>query len=92
MSASRLFGYCPGTGAAAVGQGNFDAIAGILGLMAGSHIYAEMSHGLGSTVLTWGSRGMIMLPDLIGMRVHVFLFAFVPALAAALYALERLTG
>lgn len=87
-----LIGYCPGTGAAAVGQGNYDAIAGILGLMAGSHLYAEMSHRLASTVLTWGNRGMIMLPDLVSMRVHRFLFAFIPVLAAALYVLERWTG
>lgn len=87
-----LIGYCPGTGAAALGQGNYDAIAGILGLMVGSHVYAEMSNRLGSTVLTWGNRGMIMLPDLIGMRVHVFLWVFVPLLGAALYVLERWTG
>ena len=86
-----LIGYCPGTGAAALGQGNYDAIAGILGLIAGSHLYAEMSNKLAATILTWGSRGGIMLPDLIGMRLRVFLFAFVPLLVGVLYALERYT-
>lgn len=87
-----LIGYCPGTGAAALGQGNYDAIAGILGLLAGSHLYAEMSNKLASTILTWGNRGGIMLPDLIGVRLNTFLFAFVPFLVAALYVLERWTG
>lgn len=87
-----LIGYCPGTGAAALGQGNYDAIAAILGLLAGSHLYAEMSNKLASTILTWGNRGGIMLPDLIGMRLRTFLFAFVPLLAGALYVLERWTS
>jgi len=52
--------------------------------MAGSHLFAELSNRLGSTVLTWGNRGGLILPDLIGMRVHVFLIAFVPLLAGAL--------
>ena len=87
-----LLGYCPGTGAAALGQGNYDAVAGILGLMVGSHLYAELSGPMGATVLTWGNRGGIMLPDLIGMRLRVFLPVFVPLLVGALFLLERWTG
>lgn len=87
-----LLGYCPGTGAAALGQGNYDAIAGILGLMAGSHLYALLSGPLGASVLTWGNRGGIMLPDLIGMRLRVFLPVFVLLLAGALFLLERWAG
>lgn len=85
-----LLGYCPGTGAAALGQGNLDAIAGIGGLLAGSYVYAELSRGLGSTVLTWGNRGGIMLPDLVGMRLLPFLMIFTPLLLAALLALHWL--
>ena len=87
-----LLGYCPGTGAAALGQGNWDAAAGILGMIAGSHLYAELSNGLASSILTWGNRGSIMLPDLIGMRLRSFLIAFVPILVAALWVLHLLTG
>ena len=86
-----LLGYCPGTGAAALGQGNFDAIVGILGMMAGSHLFAELSHPLAG-VQTWGNRGGIMLNDLIGMPLRVFLPIFVPALAVALWLLERWAG
>ncbi|MGZ8291621.1 MAG: YeeE/YedE thiosulfate transporter family protein [Telluria sp.] len=82
-----LLGYCPGTGAAALGQGNLDAIAGIGGLLAGSYVYAELSRPLGSTVLAWGNRGGIMLPDLFGMRLLPFLALFTPMLLAALLAL-----
>lgn len=87
-----LLGYCPGTGAAALGQGNFDAIAGVLGLLAGSHLYAELSHPLDATILRWGNRGGVMLPDLLGMRLSMFLAVFAPCLAAALWLLHRFTA
>lgn len=79
-----LLGYCPGTGAAALGQGNMDAVAGIAGLLAGSYLYAELSRSLSATVLTWGERGGIMVPDLIGVRLLPFLFVFTPVLGGVL--------
>lgn len=85
-----LLGYCPGTGIAALGQGNYDAIAGILGLMAGSYFYAETSGFLGMTIQKIGNRGLIMLPDLLGMRVAVFLAVFVPLLLLGLYVVGHL--
>jgi hypothetical protein len=84
-----LLGYCPGTGAAALGQGNYDAIAGMLGLMAGSYLYAETSGYLSSTIQKIGNRGGIMLPDLPGMRLTVFLAVFVPLLGLGLLLLDR---
>lgn len=87
-----LLGYCPGTAAAALGQGNYDAISGILGLMAGSYVYAETSDYLGAKIQKIGDRGRIMLPDLIGMQVTSFLLLFVPVLLASLFLLQRLTS
>ena len=40
-----LMGYCPGTAAAALGQGNCDALFGMVGLVLGSYFYAEISGG-----------------------------------------------
>ncbi|MFN2378354.1 MAG: YeeE/YedE thiosulfate transporter family protein [Candidatus Binatia bacterium] len=85
-----LLGYCPGTGIAALGQGNYDALAGIVGLMVGSYFYAETSGYLGSTIEAIGNRGSIMLPDLLGMRLPVFLAVFVPLLVLGLFGLARL--
>ncbi len=79
-----LLGYCPGTGAAALGQGNLDAVAGIVGLLAGSYLYAEFSRSLSATILAWGNRGGIMLPDLIGVRLFPFLLVFAPVLVGTL--------
>ena len=84
-----LIGYCPGTGAAALGQGNWDAIAGIIGLMIGSYLFAEASGWLGKTLLKVGDRGKLMLPEVVGMKLPVFLFIFVPLLMATLYAVDR---
>jgi uncharacterized membrane protein YedE/YeeE len=86
-----LLGYCPGTGAAAVGQGNFDAVAGVLGLMAGSYLYAELSGLLGKTVMTWGDRGKLMLPELVRVSVATFVLVLVPLLVLALVVLDRTT-
>ena len=84
-----LLGYCPGTGAAALGQGNYDAIAGVLGLLVGSYLYAEMSGFLDSTVQKWGNRGKILLPDMINVSRGVFIVGFVLFLGVTLYFLER---
>jgi hypothetical protein len=72
--------YCPGTSAAALGQGNFDALAVMLGLMAGSYVFAEASGWIAATVDRWGDRGELTLERLFGVRPWVF----VPAMAALL--------
>lgn len=86
-----LIAYCPGTGAAALGQGNFDAIAGILGLIAGSYLFAEASGFLEKTVNKWGDAGKITLADLIHVRRVPFALVFVPLLIVVLVALELAT-
>jgi uncharacterized membrane protein YedE/YeeE len=86
-----LIGYCPGTGAAALGQGNYDAIGGVLGLIAGSYLYAEASGALSQSVEKWGDRGKLTLPELFGARTKTFVFALAPILALALFAIERFT-
>ena len=85
-----LIGYCPGTGAAALGQGNYDAIAGIIGLLAGSYLYAESSAKLGETIETWGERGKLTMPQLLKVPTTAFVLVFAPALILALVAIDRL--
>lgn len=85
-------GYCPGTAAAAFGQGNFDAVAAILGLVAGSYLFAELSGWLSRTVARWGDRGEFMLPEALHVPRAVFVPVFGVALILGLLVLERLTG
>ena len=63
-----LLGYCPGTSAGALGEGRWDAIWGILGMLAGAGLYAEAYPGLKVTVLTWGNLGKITLPQALGLN------------------------
>ena len=84
-----LLGYCPGTGAAALGQGNWDAIAGIVGLMMGSYLFAEASAWLGKTLMKVGDRGKLMLPEVVGLRLTTFLLIFLPLLVAGLVAIDK---
>jgi uncharacterized membrane protein YedE/YeeE len=84
-----LIGYCPGTGAAALGQGNLDAVAGVAGLMLGSYLFAEASGWLDKSLMKVGDRGKLMLPEIVGLRLPVFLFIFVPLLIAGLVAIDQ---
>ncbi|MEP2777002.1 MAG: YeeE/YedE thiosulfate transporter family protein [Luteolibacter sp.] len=52
-----LAAYCPGTGAAAIGQGSWDALLVALGLILGSYLYALLSGRMEKTVKTWGDKG-----------------------------------
>ena len=85
-----LIAYCPGTDAAAVGQGNLDAIVGILGMMFGSYLFALASRFTTGTVSTWGKRGKITLADLVGMSRGIFIAIAVPVLVGVLVVLEAL--
>jgi hypothetical protein len=81
--------YCPGTAAAALGQGNWDALFGIAGLIAGSWIFAEFSGWIKRTVEKWGDFGNVLIPDLLHMPRTVFVVGFAVALAAVLLLLHR---
>ncbi len=86
-----LAGYCPGTAAAALGQGSWDALFGMAGLVAGSWIFAELSGWTKQTVEKWGDLGKVLLPDLMHVPRPVFASVLAVALIAILLVLERFT-
>jgi len=71
-----FLGYCPGTSAGALGEGRYDAIWGILGMLAGAALYAEAYPGMKKTVLTWGDLGKITLPQILGVN-HWIIIAII---------------
>jgi hypothetical protein len=87
-----LLAYCPGTTAAAAGQGNYDALVGMVGLALGSYLYALTSGWTGRTVSTWGRRGQLTLPGLVGLSEGVFILIAVPLLIGVLLLLEFVFG
>jgi uncharacterized protein len=85
-----LAAYCPGTCAAAFGQGNYDALAVMLGLMAGSYVFAEASGWLDRTVNQWGDVGKLTWYQLFHARPLAFVAVAAPALVAVLALLHFL--
>ena len=86
-----LMGYCPGTAAVALGQGSWDALFGMAGLIAGSWIFAELSGWTKRTVESWGDFGNVLLPDLLRVPRGVFVVCFAAALTALLMLLQQFT-
>jgi len=72
-----FLGYCPGTSAGALGEGRFDAIWGIFGMLVGAGLYAETYPALKSTVLTWGDLGKITIPQILGVNHWIVIPFFV---------------
>lgn len=60
-SGLAVSGYCPGTTIAAVGEGRRDAIAGLLGMLAGAALYVRAYPKL-KPALEVGDRGKVTIP------------------------------
>lgn len=72
-----LLGYCPGTSAGALGEGRWDALWGILGMLMGAALYAEAYPKIKTTILTWGNFGKITLPQVLGINHWIIIGIFV---------------
>ena len=86
-----LIGYCPGTVAAALGQGSYDGLFAMTGLILGSYLFAEFSQPLKSSVEKWGEKGKLMLPEALRIPRAVFIPVFTCLLFGVLFALGRFT-
>jgi hypothetical protein len=84
-----LLGYCPGTSLGALGEGRWDAIWGIGGMLAGAGLYAEAYPYLQNTVLTWGNFGKITLPQVLGINHWPVIMLFLIVTALLLRWLEK---
>lgn len=63
-----ILGYCPGTQMGALGEGRWDALWGIIGMIFGAALFAEIYPFLKATVLTWGDFGKITIPQILGVN------------------------
>ena len=84
-----LLGYCPGTAAAALGEGRVDALAGMAGMLVGAAVFAEAYPTLKESVLTWGDYGKQTLPGLLGLGHWPVIVVFVAGTVLLLRFLER---
>jgi uncharacterized membrane protein YedE/YeeE len=81
-----IYGYCPGTGLAAIGTGSLHALVGALGMIAGGMLYALSFDWVRGEILSVAALGKVRLPDLTGVPDLVW-FAGLIVVAVALFAL-----
>jgi len=79
-----ILGYCPGTQMGALGEGRWDALWGIIGMLAGAALFAETYPTLKTTVLTWGDFGKITIPQILGIN-HWLVIVVMVVLGALLF-------
>ncbi len=66
-----LYGYCPGTGVAAVGTGSIHALIGFFGMLVGGILYALSYPWINLNILTVGVLGKIRVPELFANIVAI---------------------
>jgi uncharacterized membrane protein YedE/YeeE len=81
-----LYGYCPGTGIAAIATGKLDALAGFAGMLVGAAAYAFSYPWIAAHVLPIADLGKKRLPDLAGIPEWMW-YAGLVAVAGAVFAL-----
>ena len=84
-----LLGYCPGTAMGALGEGRWDALMGIFGMLVGAALFAEAYPSLRKTVLTWGDFGQVTLPSVLGVSHWTVILLYIIATAAFFRWLEK---
>ncbi len=72
-----LLGYCPGTSLGALGEGRIDAFWGMLGMLVGAALFAEVYSVISDTIMIWGTEGSITLSSIIGVNDWVVIAVFV---------------
>lgn len=84
-----LLGYCPGTSMAALGEGRYDSVWGILGMLAGAGLYAESFPALSGTILDMGKLDPVTIPELLDINHWFIIIAVSCAFLVLLRYLEK---
>jgi uncharacterized membrane protein YedE/YeeE len=85
-----ILGYCPGTGVAAIGDGSRHAIAGLIGMIVGAGVYAEVHPWMKSRILGVGDVGKTTLADSTGLSPWWFIALLVVIAVIVFLFVERL--
>lgn len=78
-------GYCPGTGIAALGQGDIGVLFYIVGMLVGSYLYAEFSKKMASSIQKIWDRSRVTLPEVVNVRRDYFVAASTVVFVCMLY-------
>lgn len=84
-----LYGYCPGTGLAAVATGSVHALVGVLGMLFGAMLYAFSFEWVSKNILAVWKLGRVTLTDVTGVP-QLAIFLALAVVAVVLFgAVER---
>ena len=72
-----LLGYCPATAVGALGEGRYDSAIGLVGMLVGAAVYAEIYPVLKGTVLTWGNLGKITIHGILGLNHWIVIIVLI---------------
>jgi hypothetical protein len=84
-----LYGYCPGTGTAAVATGGLHALVGAFGMMLGAMIYAYTFGWVSAAILPVWSLGKATLSSVSGIPSGWIFVVLIVAAFALFAAVER---
>ena len=86
-----LYGYCPGTGVAAIATGSLHALVGFFGMLVGGIAYALSYPWVKAHILPVGDLGKLRLPEATSIPEGVW-YSLITFAAIAIFALiERST-
>ena len=84
-----LLGYCPGTAVGALGEGRWDSLFGIVGMLFGAAVYAEVYPALKTNVLAWGQFGKITIPGILGINHWIVIVILVILFVSMFFWFEK---
>lgn len=85
-----MLGYCPGTAVGATGEGRFDAFwGGVLGMLVGAGIFAEIYTFIKDNLMKWGDLGKLSIPKVIGIHHWIVVAIIWVIMTLMLMALEK---
>jgi hypothetical protein len=84
-----LLGYCPATAVGALGEGRWDSLFGIVGMLFGAAVYAEVYPVLKTNVLAWGQFGKITIPGILGINHWIVILFLIIVVILLFFWFER---
>ena len=84
-----ILGYCPGTGMAGAGEGNRDAMVGVLGMITGAGVLVVGFNWLEPLALALGDFGRLTIPVLLGTSPWTIIVVFASSALVVLWLLTR---
>ncbi len=81
-----VYGYCPGTGVAAIATGSIHALVGAIGMLVGGVLYALSFTWVRARILSVGDMGKLRLPQITGISDWAW-FGILAAMAVVVFAI-----